>query len=117
MKPPWGGSTAREAMLTMRPPPPAIMPGSTARQAITVEVRLSFIIRSHSASGVDTRSPPAKPPTALTRPSTRPCRSWTACTNLVTAASSVTSAATGRRRARSSGASRPSSAARSSATA
>ena len=58
MKPPCGASTAREAMLTTRPPPPAIMTGSTARQAMTVEVRLSAIMRSHSASGVDEQVAP-----------------------------------------------------------
>ncbi len=117
MKPPCGGTTARDAMLTMRPERAAIMPGSTARQAMTTDVRLSFIIRSHSASGVDTRSPPAKPPTTLTSASTRPYRSRTVCTNLATAVSSVTSAGRACTRPRCSAVRRPSSAARSSGTA
>ena len=57
MKPPGGGTTAREAMFTMRPRPAPVIAGSTARQPSTAVLRLSVIMRFHSARDVEARSP------------------------------------------------------------
>jgi hypothetical protein len=55
----------------MRPRRAAVIGARTAREATTAEVRLRSTIRRHSGNGVEARSPPAKPPTALTSTSTR----------------------------------------------
>src|SRR3970040_631486 len=61
MRPPAGGTTAREETLTMRPRRAARMAGRTARQPMTAEVRLRAIMRRHYASEVGARAPPAEP--------------------------------------------------------
>src|SRR6185503_13678358 len=91
MKPPAGGTTAREAIITTRPAPAASMCGTTARAAVNDEVRFIASIRSHVARSVSTRPPPAKPPTPVTRTSMRRWRSTTAPASRAMAASSVTS--------------------------
>src|SRR5436309_1997408 len=89
MKPPAGGTTAREATATMRPAPAASMGGTTAWAATYAVVRFRVSIESHSLRSVWTRSPIAKPPTALTR--TSMCR-WRASSDWVSPAIAVSSA-------------------------
>src|SRR6266545_1151630 len=91
MKPPAGGTTAREAIVTTRPRPAFTMWGITARVATNVLVRFMASMRSHVARSVSTSAPPAKPPTRVTRMSTCPCRATTESTNPVMAPRSVTS--------------------------
>src|SRR5207245_2486381 len=71
MKPPAGGITAREPMVMTRPRPAAVISGTAARAAVNVAVRLSASIWSHVARSVSRRPPPAKPPTSVTRTSSR----------------------------------------------
>src|SRR5213080_2513491 len=59
MKPPAGGITAREPMVTTRPRPAAVIRGTAARAAVKVAVRLSVSMRSHVARSVSRRPPPA----------------------------------------------------------
>src|SRR5437870_5170194 len=94
MKPPAGGITAREPMVTTRPRPAAVIRGTAARAAVKVAVRLSVSMRSHVARSVSRRPPPAKPPTSVTRTSSRRWRAWSVLTRSPTARSSVTSART-----------------------
>src|SRR5213594_2397145 len=94
MKPPAGGITAREPMVTTRPRPAAVIRGTAARAAVKVAVRLSVSMRSHMARSVSRRPPPAKPPTSVTRTSSRRWRAWSVLTRSPTARSSVTSART-----------------------
>src|SRR5207249_1321194 len=65
-----------------------------ARAAVKVAVRLSVSMRSHVARSVSRRPPPAKPPTSVTRTSSRRRRAWSVLTRSPTARSSVTSART-----------------------
>src|SRR5205809_2408557 len=94
MKPPAGGITAREPMVTTRPRPAPVIRGTAARAAVKVAVRLSVSMRSHVARSVSRRPPPAKPPTSVTRTSSRRWRAWSVLTRSPTARSSVTSART-----------------------
>src|SRR3954463_14515876 len=81
---------APEEMLTMRPPPAAFIPGTTARVHTNVLVRFASTTARQSAS--DTASTgwwtwPTTPPAQLTSTSTRP----SSATSASTAAESVTS--------------------------
>src|SRR5437660_82724 len=71
MKPPTGGTTAREATRTTRPYRARTMCGATAFVAVKALVRLRSSIRRQAAASVSRSDPPAKPPTAPTRTSTR----------------------------------------------
>src|SRR5439155_23817128 len=116
MKPPAGGTTAREEIMTTRPPLAASMWGTTARAAVNAEVRFIASIRSQAARSVSTSPPPAKPPTPVTRTSSRPCLSATAAASRAMAASSVTSQRSSMTRARVLASSEASSRARSAST-
>src|SRR5919204_508605 len=91
MKPPVGGTTAREATATTRPPPPASIGGTTACAATYAVVRFNVNIESHSRRSVCARSPIAKPPTALTRTSMCRCLASNDCVSPAIAVSSATS--------------------------
>src|SRR5437879_3475430 len=67
------------------------MCGATAFVAAKALVRLSSSIRRQVAASVSRSDPPAKPPTAPTRTSTRPRATMVRSTNAVIAARSVTS--------------------------
>src|SRR3989454_49344 len=93
------------------------MCGATAFVAAKALVRLSSSIRRQVAASVSRSDPPAKPPTAPTRTSTRPRATMVRSTNTVIAARSVTSTGSVTRRSRWAGATRERSSARSVSTA
>src|SRR5438552_3378550 len=93
------------------------MCGATAFVAAKALVRLRSSIRRQVAVSVSRSDPPAKPPTAPTRTSTRPRATMVRSTNTVIAARSVTSTGSVTRRSRWAGATRARSSARSVSTA
>ena len=93
------------------------MCGATAFVAAKALVRLRSSIRRQVAASVSRSDPPAKPPTAPTRTSTRPRATMVRSTNAVIAARSVTSTGSVTRRSRWAGATRARSSARSVSTA
>src|SRR2546425_4496324 len=93
------------------------MCGATAFVAAKALVRLSWSTRRQVAAWVSRSDPPAKPPTAPTRTSTRPRATMVRSTNTVIAARSVTSTGSVTRRSRWAGATRARSSARSVSTA
>src|SRR5947209_160446 len=93
------------------------MCGATAFVAAKALVRLRSSIRRQVAASVSRSDPPAKPPTAPTRTSTRPRATMVRSTNTVIAARSVTSTGSVTRRSRWAGVARAHSSARSVSTA
>src|SRR6478609_9602683 len=82
-------------MLTMRPPPPRCITGTTARHIRNIEATLTSITLRHSSSGISVNGRIAREaysPALLTRTSIDPHRSATSATSDSTPASSATSA-------------------------
>src|SRR6267142_563145 len=93
MKPPAGGTTARDATTTTRPYRARTIPGTTAFAALNALVRLRSSMCFQVSTSVSRSEPPAKPPTPATRMSILPRAATTPSAKAVIALRSVTSTA------------------------
>src|SRR5882724_11047367 len=93
MKPPAGGTTARDATTTTRPYRARTIPGTTAFAALNALVRLRSSMCFQVSTSVSRSEPPAKPPTPATRMSILPRAATTPSAKAVIALRSITSTA------------------------
>src|SRR6266403_2131758 len=91
MKPPAGGTTAREATTTTRPYRARTIAGTTAFATLKALVRLRSSMRFQVSRSVSRSEPPANPPTPATRMSILPRAATTPSANAVIALRSITS--------------------------
>src|SRR5882724_2605571 len=93
MKPPAGGTTARDATTTTRPYRARTIPGTPAFAALNALVRLRSSMCFQVSTSVSRSEPPAKPPTPATRMSILPRAATTPSAKAVIALRSITSTA------------------------
>src|SRR5882724_1533048 len=93
MKPPAGGTTARDATTTTRPYRARTIAGTTAFATLKALVRLRSSMCFQVSMSVSRSEPPAKPPTPATRMSILPRAATTPSAKAVIALRSITSTA------------------------